>query len=71
MDDLLDLDDQLQDEERMIRDSVACFVKQDVLPVITSAFKQAQFPREFIKKTAEHGLLGLTLPVQYSVWHPS
>lgn len=65
MDDLLCLDDQLHEEERMIRDSVACFVNQDVLPTIATSFEQGLFPREFIKKTADLGLLGLTLPTQY------
>ncbi len=65
MDDLLFLDEQLQDEERMIRDSVAHFVKQDVLPLMVNAFDQGEFPRVLIKKSAELGLLGLTLPALY------
>lgn len=62
MDDLLLLDEQLREEERMVRDSVAHFVREDVLPLMPESFEQAKFPREFIKKTAELGLLGLTLP---------
>ncbi len=65
MDDLLFLDDALQDDERMIRDSVARFVAHDVLPVLPNAFEKGIFPREFIKKTASLGLLGLNLPTQY------
>jgi len=65
MDDLLCLDSQLQDDERMIRDSVARFVTNDVIPKMPEAFEQAIFPQAFIKKTAELGLLGLTLPAQY------
>ncbi|MBA2652994.1 MAG: acyl-CoA dehydrogenase family protein [Tatlockia sp.] len=65
MDDLLFLDEQLADDERMIRDSVARFVKQDVIPLMAESFELAQFPRELIKKSADLGLLGLTLPVQY------
>lgn len=65
MDDLLFIDEQLNDEERMIRDSVARFVKNDVVPLMAEAFEQAVFPRELIKKSAELGLLGLTLPGQY------
>lgn len=65
MDDLLLLDEQLHEEERMIRDSVAQFVNKDVLPLMVDAFEHAKFPREFIKKTADLGLLGLTLPVEY------
>lgn len=65
MDDLLFLDEQLHDDERMIRDSVARFVSNDVVPLMAEAFEQATFPPELIKKSADLGLLGLTLPAQY------
>lgn len=65
MDNLLFLDEQLQDEEKMIRDSVAGFVSKEVMPLMGEAFEEARFPRELIKKCAELGLLGLTLPTQY------
>lgn len=65
MDDLLFLDEQLSDDERMIRDSVARFVSHEVTPLMADAFETAQFPRQFIEKTAALGLLGLTLPAQY------
>ena len=65
MDDLLLLDDQLQDDESMIRDSVARFVTHDVVPLMAESFEHATFPPELIKKSADLGLLGLTLPAQY------
>lgn len=65
MDDLLLIDEQLHDEERMIRDSVARFVSQKVIPLMPEAFEQAKFPHELIKETANLGLLGLTLPAEY------
>jgi len=65
VDDLLFLDEQLHDDERMIRDSVARFVSNDVIPLMAESFEHAQFPRELIHKSAELGLLGLTLPSQY------
>lgn len=65
MDDLLFLEEQLQDDERMIRDSVSRFVRNDVVPLMAESFEQAHFPLELIKKSAELGLLGLTLPSQY------
>ncbi|MCH9689824.1 MAG: acyl-CoA dehydrogenase family protein [Gammaproteobacteria bacterium] len=65
MDDLLVLDEQLQDDERMIRDTVKRFVTKDIIPAMPKAFEDAVFPEEFIKKTAEMGLLGLTLPAEY------
>ncbi|MCL9684809.1 acyl-CoA dehydrogenase family protein [Legionella maioricensis] len=65
MDDLLFLDEQLHDDERMIRDSVARFVSNDVMPLMAESFEHAHFPRELIQKSADLGLLGLTLPTQY------
>ena len=65
MDDLLCLDDLLHDDERMIRDSVARFVNEDVIPLMTDSFEKGVFPKSLIKKTADLGLLGLTLPAQY------
>nr|WP_255673124.1 acyl-CoA dehydrogenase family protein [Legionella sp. 31fI33] len=49
----------------MIRDSVARFVNHDVIPLMAESFEHAQFPKQLIKKSAELGLLGLTLPAQY------
>ncbi len=65
MDDLLFLDDLLHDDERMIRDSVSRFVNENVIPLMTDAFEKGVFPKSLIKKTADLGLLGLTLPTQY------
>jgi glutaryl-CoA dehydrogenase len=65
VDDLLLLDNLLSDEEKLIRDSVAAFVKRAVLPVMTEAFEKAYFPMTLIKDLAELGVFGLTLPSQY------
>jgi len=65
MDDLMLLDASLQDEERMIRDSVAHFVAHEVKPFILEAFEHATFPSFLIKKMAELGLFGFTLPREY------
>lgn len=65
MDDLLLLENQYTDDERMIRDSVHQFVKKEVLPKILDAFEDAKFPLELIKQCADLGLFGLTLPKMY------
>lgn len=65
MDDLLYFDEQLQNDERMIRDSVARFVKKDVIPLMANCFEKAQFPNQLIPQFAELGLFGLTLPAEY------
>lgn len=65
MDDLLYLDELLNDDERMIRDTVRQFVKQEVLPIIADAFEHNLFSKDLIKKAAQLGLLGMTLPTEY------
>ena len=65
MDDLLILDEQFHDDERMIREVVAQFVENDVIPKMADAFEKAYFPKELIQQTAALGLLGLTLPSEY------
>jgi glutaryl-CoA dehydrogenase len=65
VDDLLQLDQLLEDDERMIRDSVARFVQNDVTPLMEEAFEHGQFPKQLIEQSAELGLLGLTLPAEY------
>lgn len=65
MDDLLILDEQLNDDERMIRDSVAQFVSKEAVPLMAEAFENAHFPQQLIHKMAELGLFGITLPTEY------
>lgn len=65
MDDLFRMDDQLSDDEKLIRESVRRYVNDQVLPMIEDAFETAQFPQQYIKGAAELGLLGMTLPEEY------
>lgn len=65
MDDLLFFDEQLQDDERLIRDSVARFVSTEVVPLMAKAYEEAHFPESLIKQCADLGLFGITIPAQY------
>lgn len=65
MDDLLFFEEALTEEERLIRDQVATFVKEDCTPLMNEAFEKAVFPASFITKAAELGLFGLNLPSAY------
>lgn len=65
MDDLFYFDEMLTDDERLIRDTVQRFVKEEVESKIAKAFEEGTFPLELIPKIADLGLLGLTLPVEY------
>jgi len=59
--DLYQIADELTDEERMIRDSVARFVDERALPLIPECFDAGRFPAELIPEIAELGLLGSSL----------
>ncbi len=65
MEDFMLLDEQLTNEERLIRDMVKKYVSTEVTPLMVEAYEAGEFPKAFIKQTAELGLLGLTLPEQY------
>jgi glutaryl-CoA dehydrogenase len=59
--DLYDIDSQLSEEERMIRDSVARFVDERAMPVIAHHFDEGTFPAELVPEIADLGLLGSSL----------
>src|SRR5205085_1015779 len=59
--DLYAVDDLLSDDERLIRDTVRAFVREQALPVIGEHFEAATFPRELIPAIAQLGLLGMHL----------
>jgi len=59
--DLYNISEELSDEERMIRDSVARFVDERALPVIPECFDAGRFPQELIPEIADLGLLGSSL----------
>ncbi|HEY1723861.1 MAG TPA: acyl-CoA dehydrogenase family protein [Steroidobacteraceae bacterium] len=59
--DLLRLDDELNDDERLVRDAVARLVDERVLPIIGECFEQARFPRELLPSLAELGVFGCSL----------
>jgi glutaryl-CoA dehydrogenase len=51
----------LSEEERLVQDSVARLVDQEVLPIIQQCFEEHRFPRELIPKLASLGLLGSSI----------
>ena len=57
---------QLSDEERMVRESVADFVDSEVLPIIEKHYQDGTFPMDLVPKMAELGLFGITLPQERS-----
>jgi glutaryl-CoA dehydrogenase len=59
--DFYGMDDLLGDDEIMIRDTVARFVKNDFNPVVAEHFEAGTFPMDLVPTIADMGLLGMHL----------
>jgi glutaryl-CoA dehydrogenase len=59
--DFLDIDALLDDEERMVRDTVRSFVRDRIIPNIAQWFEEGVLPRELGKQLGDLGLLGMHL----------
>ena len=59
--DPLDLDHQLTDEERMVRDTARGFARERLLPGIIEANRHETFDRALMQEMGAHGLLGSTI----------
>ncbi|MEM7045793.1 MAG: acyl-CoA dehydrogenase [Pseudomonadota bacterium] len=59
------LDDQLTDEERMIRDAANAYAEEKLQPRVTEAFAKEQSDPEIFKEMGDFGFLGATIPEAY------
>lgn len=59
------LEQQLSDEERMIRDSARAFAQETLLPRVTQDYLEEVTEPGIFRQYGEMGLLGVTLPAQY------
>lgn len=59
------IDDQLDDEERAIRDSAAAYAQDKLAPRIVAAFRDERTDPEIFREMGALGLLGPTIPDQY------
>ncbi len=59
------LEDQLSDEERMIRDSARAYAQEKLQPRIKAAFNDERIEPKIFKEMGAMGLLGTTIPEQY------
>ena len=59
--DLLQIDDELTDEERLIRDTVRAFAGDRVLPHVGDWFEEGTLPREIMPELGKLGVLGMHL----------
>src|SRR5919199_173347 len=59
------LEEQLTEDERMIRDAARAYAQERLMPRVISAFRDERFDREIMNEMGELGLLGSTLPEDY------
>ena len=59
------LNDQLTDEERMIRDTARRYCQDKLMPRVLDANRNEVFHREIMNEMGEIGLLGSTVPEEY------
>ena len=59
------LDDQLTDEERMVRDTAENYAQSELQPRVTEAYLNENFDREIMREMGQLGLLGATVSPDY------
>ncbi|KVW90800.1 acyl-CoA dehydrogenase [Burkholderia cepacia] len=64
-DDPLLLDQQLTEEERMVRDAAQAYAQDKLAPRVTEAFRHERTDAEIFREMGEVGLLGPTIPEEY------
>jgi glutaryl-CoA dehydrogenase len=64
-DDPLLLDQQLNEDERMVRDAARAYAQDKLLPRVTEAFRHERTDIEIFREMGELGLLGPTIPEAY------
>jgi glutaryl-CoA dehydrogenase len=64
-DDPLLLEDQLTEDERMIRDTAREYAQRELMPRVLKANREEHFDREIMNEMGALGLLGATLPAKY------
>jgi glutaryl-CoA dehydrogenase len=64
-DDPLLLDEQLDEEERMVRDSARRYAQERLAPRVLAAFRSESTDPEIFREMGSLGLLGATLPAEY------
>jgi glutaryl-CoA dehydrogenase len=55
------LDEQLTDEERIVRDSVHRYCQDKLMPRVQQGFRDNTFDRDILRECGELGLLGMTI----------
>jgi len=63
--DPLDLEGELTEEERMVRDTARGYAQEKLFPRVLSAYREEHFDRAIVSEMGALGLLGPTIPEEY------
>ncbi len=63
--DALRLEDQLTEEERMLRDAARAFADAELVPIVRDAYAKETSNPGLFRKMGDAGLLGVTIPEEY------
>jgi glutaryl-CoA dehydrogenase len=63
--DYYQLDDLLNEEQKLVRESVRNYVKKEISPIIEDYAQKADFPEQIVQQLGELGCFGPTIPVEY------
>ncbi len=59
------VDELLNEEQKMVRDTVRNYVKKEISPIIEDYAQRAEFPQQIIKQLGDLGCFGPTIPAEY------
>src|SRR3974390_269178 len=63
--DPLDLEDELTEEERMVRDTARDYAQDKLFPRVMAAFRDETYDPAIVREMGALGLLGSTIPEEY------
>src|SRR4026209_2516035 len=63
--DSLDLEGELAEEERMVRDTARGYAQEKLFPRVLKAYREESFDREIMREMGALGLIRATIPEEY------
>jgi glutaryl-CoA dehydrogenase len=63
--DPLDLESELTEDERMVRDTARAYAQDRLFPRVLAAYREERFDRDIVSEMGTLGLLGPTIPEEY------
>src|SRR5580765_7109534 len=63
--DPLNLEGELTEEERMVRDTARGYAQEKLFPRVLKAYREESFDREIMREMGALGLIGATVPEEY------